>query len=152
MVFSLAFMPLNPFLRWYFSQGAIFQQKCRNVQSDGGERGQDCSQLTFLCNSCSSISQPRGFLGKACKLMNWKIVCSFPFSTCVWYMKSSPTATRKYPPQVPVSCECYFIWKKRAFVSVIMLRILRGRCHSGLFLLALSAITSVLTRGRRGRF
>lgn len=39
MVFSLAFMPLNPFLRWYFSQGAIFQQKCRNVQSDGGERG-----------------------------------------------------------------------------------------------------------------
>lgn len=27
-------------------------------------------------------------------------------------MKSSPTATREYPPQVPVSCECYLIWKK----------------------------------------
>lgn len=85
-----------------------------------GRGGQDCSQLTFLCNSCSSISQPRGFLGKACKLMNWKIVCSFPFSTGVWYMKSSPTATRKYPPQVlyPVNvtlfgkkglCECDYV-------------------------------------------
>lgn len=78
-----------------------------------GRGGQDCSQLTFLCNSCSSISQPQGFLGKACKLMNWKIGCSFPFSTCVWYMKSGPTATRKYPPQVLGSCECYLIWEKK---------------------------------------
>lgn len=88
-------------------------------------------------------------LGKSLQINELKNSMQFSFFYLrMWYMKSSPTAT-KYPPQVPLSCECYLIWKKRAFVVWLCY----GFWEEDVILdysIGLSAITSVLTRGRRG--
>lgn len=121
MVFSLAFMPW--ILSWDgISQGAIFQQKCRNVQSDGGERGSGLltAHLPLQLLLFPSHSFTR-LLGKSLQINELKIDAALFLLACdTW--KVAPLPLENTHLKFLLSCECYLIWKKRAFVSVIMLR------------------------------